>query len=216
MRTRNTHTPTPPPTAQGILDQILQNQISLRVLRYLARAGGDHTGRALAKVANASPSATLRALRDLVQLEVVERRTVGRAMLYKLNADHWLVDTGLGLLFEAEGAFFREIGRAIRAWVRTPLKAAIVYGSLARGTADPNSDVDLLCVTASDDTRDHAEHELDAMATKFRRRFARPVSYFVWSQQTLRKRYDAHDPLARNMVNTGHIVLGERMVELLR
>ena len=216
MRTKNPTTQPRATSRQGLLDQLLQGQIAVRVLRYLTRAGGDHTGRALARAAGASPGATLRALRELVRHELVEQRTAGRAILYKLNTDHWLVDTGIGPLFEAEAALFPEIGRAISKWVRTPVAAIIVYGSVAHGTATPNSEIDLLCVTPSEATRNQAEQEFDAIATRFRRRFAHPLSYFVWSKQTLRKRYTARDPLAQTMVNTGQIILGDSLVEMLQ
>ncbi|MBI2072372.1 MAG: nucleotidyltransferase domain-containing protein, partial [Gemmatimonadetes bacterium] len=121
----------------------------MRILRYLCRAGGEHTGRAIGRAVQVSHPAIHRALRTLAARAMVQAVRHGPAIAYRLNEDHWLVRTGLRPLFDAEAAFLAEVGGAVQKAAGVPVRSVVLFGSVARGEASPESDLDLLCLTAS-------------------------------------------------------------------
>jgi DNA-binding transcriptional ArsR family regulator len=73
-----------------ILD-LLGSRPKLRLLRYLATHEELQTGRALAYAAGVEPKRAAEALADLVEAGLVDRRRAGRAFLYSLNPDNYVV-----------------------------------------------------------------------------------------------------------------------------
>ncbi len=115
-----------------------------RVLGALARVSGELTLRALAEVAGVSAPQASRVLRRLVDLGVVERRDVPPAALFRLAADN-LVARLVADLAEVRPRFLEQLHDAAKA-IEPPPVNVTVFGSVARGEAGPESDVDLLVV----------------------------------------------------------------------
>jgi len=57
---------------QGLLDEALGGTPYVRILRYLCRAGGEHTGRAISRAVQVSHPIVRRALRTLASLGMVQ------------------------------------------------------------------------------------------------------------------------------------------------
>lgn len=188
----------------------------MRILRYLCRVGGAHTGRAMGQALQLSHSAVQRALRPLTARQIVDAEPQGRAILYRLNDEHWLVRTGLRPLFEAEIGFFPRLGEAIQTAAKAPLRSVILFGSLARGDARPDSDIDLLCLTLTSGTREAAEANLHAAAPALQRQFGRRVSCLVWSTREFLRRYRSGDPLVREIMNSGDAIAGATLTQAIR
>ncbi len=201
---------------QGVLDAVWGEAPAMRILRYLCRAGGAHTGRAIGQALQLSHSAVHRALRPLTARQIVDAEPQGRAILYRLNDEHWLVRTGLRPLFEAEIVFFTRLGEAIQAAARVPLRSVILFGSLARGDARLDSDIDLLCLTGTSDTQGTAETNLHAAAPALQRQFGRRISCLVWSTRGFLRRYRSGDSLVREIVNTGEAIAGVTLTQAIR
>ncbi len=201
---------------QGVLDTIWGEALAMRILRYLCRASGAHTGRAIGQAVQLSHSAVHRALQPLTVREIVEAEPQGRAILYRLNEEHWLVKTGLRPLFDAELSFLPRLGEAIQRAAKVPLRSVILFGSVARGDARPDSDIDLLCLTMAPATRETAETQLLSAAPALRRQFGRPISCLVWSAAEFTRRSKSDDPLVRDILNTGDAIAGATLSQLIR
>jgi predicted nucleotidyltransferase len=201
---------------QGVLDTIWGEALAMRILRYLCRASGAHTGRAIGQAVQLSHSAVHRALQPLTVREIVEAEPQGRAILYRLNEEHWLVQTGLRPLFDAELSFFPRLGEAIQRAAEVPLRSVILFGSVARGDARPDSDIDLLCLTMTPATRETAETHLLSAAPALRRQFGRRISCLVWSAAEFTRRSKSDDPLVRDILNTGDAIAGATLSQLIR
>jgi predicted nucleotidyltransferase len=117
-----------------------------RVLAVLARTDKPLTGRTVASLAQ--PHTSLRGVQvtldDLVANGVVSRERVGRAYLYTLNLDHLAVAPILALA-NMRTELLERTSAEISAWDPVP-DAVWLFGSVARGEADTDGDVDLLVV----------------------------------------------------------------------
>jgi Nucleotidyltransferase domain len=117
------------------------------VLAALARADIELTGRELARqVGHGSPEGVRRAADRLVEQGTLLRRTAGAANLYRLNRDHLAAPWIEGLAGMREQLIERL--RAQLAGWEQPAKVALLFGSVARGEASADSDLDLLVVRA--------------------------------------------------------------------
>ncbi len=115
------------------------------VLAVLARAEIELTGRELARhVGHGSPEGVRRAADRLVSQGTLLRRTAGAAHLYRLNRDHLAAPWIEGLAGMREQLIERL--RALLAGWEQPAKVALLFGSVARGEASADSDLDLLIV----------------------------------------------------------------------
>jgi len=133
-----------------------------RLLGALSRVSGPVTLRTAAELAGVSPAQCSRLLGPLVDLGVVEREDVPPAAHFWLVRDHLAAQPLLQLL-DAEGRFLSALRRSAPR-IRPEPVSIIVFGSLARGEARADSDVDVLMVRSSD--VDGAEVEwLESVAT---------------------------------------------------
>jgi predicted nucleotidyltransferase len=137
-------------------------------------------------------------------------------MAYRLNEDHWLVRTGIRPLFDGEATFFTAMGEAVRNAAAVPIRSVILFGSMARGEATMESDIDLLCLTANAEAVEEAEQNLAESAAALRRKFGRRLAVMVLPAATFARRYRQREPLVRDIVETGWAVAGQSLSQVLR
>jgi len=115
------------------------------VLSVLARAEAEMTGRELQRVIGHGSHQGIRNAADrLAEQGVVARRSVGNANLYQLNRDHVAASWIEGLA-SLPAQVLDRLRDAIRRWEHPPT-LVVLFGSVARGEATPESDLDLLVV----------------------------------------------------------------------
>jgi predicted nucleotidyltransferase len=117
------------------------------VLAVLLRTGVPLTGRQVHGLVRDQCSlwSVQQALASLADLGVVEGRAVGRAMVHTINEDHYAIQP-LRVLLDPIAA----LREAVRAVVGSSVDGVVLFGSVARGEATAESDVDLAVVAPSD------------------------------------------------------------------
>lgn len=119
------------------------------VLAVLARGDVELSGGELARrVTRGSTEGVRRAAERLANEGVVFRRAVGGAHLYRLNRDHLAARWIEGLATLPEQLIDR-MRALIAAWEQ-PAALAFIFGSVARGEATADSDLDLLVIRRAD------------------------------------------------------------------
>src|SRR5690625_4322559 len=113
------------------------------VLATLLRTGTPLTGRQIHGLVSHDYSlwTVQEALKVLTKLGVVESETIGRAGVHTINQQHVSVGPLRALLDPI--AALRETARAVAG---SKVSAVILFGSIARGEATPDSDVDLAVI----------------------------------------------------------------------
>jgi predicted nucleotidyltransferase len=115
------------------------------VLAALLRTGAPMTGRQVHGLVRDQCSlwSVQEALASLVGLGVVMSREVGRARVHAINEDHYAIQP-LRVLLDP----FAALQEAVRATVGSSVEAVVLFGSVARGEATADSDVDLVVLAA--------------------------------------------------------------------
>ncbi|MEV4267470.1 nucleotidyltransferase domain-containing protein [Kribbella sp. NPDC049584] len=117
------------------------------VLAALARTTQPLTGRRIHQLAEAgSESGVRKVLTRLADTGLVTTTVAGQSMLYALNRNHLAADAVLDLV-SLRGKLIRRLAEVIQQWEELPVHASL-FGSVARGEGDLDSDIDLLVVHA--------------------------------------------------------------------
>lgn len=125
------------------------------VLAVLAGAEEEFSGRRIHRVlGRGSEHGVRRAADRLVNEGIVRQRRAGRAKLYVLNREHLAAPFVEGLS-SLRAQLIERLQAAVGAW-STPARSAFLFGSVARGEAGPDSDLDLLVVRGAGVDEDDA------------------------------------------------------------
>jgi len=111
------------------------------VLAVLLRTGAPLTGRRIhALVDGHSLGAVQQALRDLERIGVITTETIGRAGVHRINEGHEAITPLRSLASPLE-----MLTRVVRD-AASDVEAVMVFGSVARGEAHADSDIDLVVI----------------------------------------------------------------------
>lgn len=196
---------------------LLGNRIRVRILRYLARRGGEHTGRSLARALGEQPKQVLAALHVLWQAGLLVRKAAPPAHLYSLNLDQYLVREALLPAFRAEARWLDALGQEVRQVGGEAVESVLLFGSLSRSTtiADPGSDVDVSVLVNKPAHVEDVRRALELRQGALHERFGHAVSPMVFSVDEFQTRFRRRDRLVRNMVRDGRVLTGRPIAELL-
>ncbi len=129
--------------------QVVTPTLDGDVLSILAGAEAEMTGRELQRVIGHGSHQGVRNAADrLAEQGVVSRRSAGNANLYQLNREHVAASWIEGLA-SLPAQVLDRLRDAINGWEQPPV-LVVLFGSVARGQATPESDLDLLVVRAAD------------------------------------------------------------------
>lgn len=124
------------------------------LLQELARLEQPVTRRQLAAAARVAPGNASTVIEELIRSGIVTEAVAGRSSMVMLNRSH-LVAGPLLALAGLRGELIRRLRDRLSTW--PDLRGAWLFGSVARGEAHKESDVDLLIV--ADDLEQPALHE---------------------------------------------------------
>jgi predicted nucleotidyltransferase len=164
----------------GVLADVLGSPARVKVARALVRVtAGRWTGREVARAAGCSAPQAVHALRQLEELGFVSRRAVGRAHEWTLVEDHVLVGP-LRILFEFEADLPNGFRRDLRNELRgLPLRSAVLFGSMARGSETNASDADLYLEPARSSDGDALQAALTPIVGRMIRRYGTVISPLI-------------------------------------
>ncbi len=137
------------------------------------------------------------ALKTLTELGVVNTQTIGRAGVHTVNEDHVSV-APLRALLDPIAMLTDTVRNALGDEVQT----VILFGSIARGEANINSDVDLAVIAPPEwDGRTDLE---DAVRT----RLGNDCDVLVFSLEDFTRLTGAGEPVVREILTDGVALLG--------
>lgn len=190
--------------------------VSGPVLSVLWRAGRPLSGKRVHELAGVGAYSTVRAaLLRLVEHGIVTADRAGGSVMYVLNRDH--------LTYPALDAALR----ATTPWdaLRTRTAAlvgthypeggagsptVVIFGSVARGDARLDSDIDVLLVVP-DSESDAAQRLADALTDRFRTWTGQPAHVYLTTQDRLLVAARASDPVIASFRQDGVLLTGPQL-----
>lgn len=186
-------------------------------LTVLAGTESALTGRGIAELARrGSHTAMTQALGRLAHQGLVIVEPAGRAHLYRLNREHLLAPVVLAASKAASEVRSR-LKKQIEGW-RVPCLHASLYGSLSRGEAGSDSDIDVLVVRPPHLDEAQAEAWSDQLAELERLVWqwtGNTLSWLDTTQEDLRRAVEADEPLIRSWREDSITLAGESLGPLI-
>jgi predicted nucleotidyltransferase len=148
--------------------ELISHPVDGRILEVLTGADAGFTGRQIhALLGEGSVSGVQLGLDRLRRQGIIVAEPAGRAILYRLNADH-LAAPHVRALAHARHELLRRLRSEFEGWNPRPL-TAYLFGSTARRDSTADSDIDLFIVRPRDiDDPDRPDwrNQVDALARK--------------------------------------------------
>ncbi|WP_432533735.1 nucleotidyltransferase domain-containing protein [Kineococcus arenarius] len=185
------------------------------VLLVLSRSHRPLNGAAIARLAGRSYARTRSCLHRLVEHGLLLAEDSGPAVLYRLNRHHVLAGAVLQITVAGD-AVEKWLSRRLAQWSPAP-RAAVVFGSWARGEAGPGSDVDLLLVRDDDVDPDGPWGEqVHRTAGDLEAFTGNAVQFVQLTDRQLAEAVDQEQPLITGLRADGRVLLGPALQVLLR
>ena len=188
------------------LNVILANRSHLMVLRALYDAPHPLSGRAVERRCGLSNCATMAALEGLVEARAVFRVEAGRAYLFSVNHDNYLVSRAMKAAFEAEESFWLDLAKVVRRVVRPRPLAAVATGPLARDETDYGGRLLLTMLFSTGRNRIRAMSSIGVLAETVRDRYAMILEPSLLDTNTMDRQ--EYSPLWRRVEREGILLFG--------
>ena len=175
------------------------------LLQALARLEHPVTRRQLAATAGVAPGNASAVIEELIQAGLVSETVSGRSSMVELNRSHLAAAPVLALA-GLRGELIERLRQRLSAWPDLP--GAWLFGSVARGDADRESDIDLLIV--ADDLRSTELHDrLAQLHADVRSWTGNDLQLVEHSQTSWRKLVRAKHPLVEQIRLDGIALAGD-------
>ncbi len=174
------------------------------LLQVLARLEQPVTRRQLAAVAGVAPGNASAVIEELIQSGLVSETIAGRSSMVVLNRNHLAAGPVLALA-GLRGELIRRLRERLAEW--PDLHGSWLFGSVARGDADSDSDVDLLIV--ADDLQSSDLHErLSRLQADVRSWTGNDLQLVEHSPSSWQKLVRAKNPLVQQIRHDGIALAG--------
>ncbi|KPJ55918.1 MAG: hypothetical protein AMJ42_05990 [Deltaproteobacteria bacterium DG_8] len=201
------------------LDKILNNEVKIKILRFLCKTEAEWSGRQIAQEIKVSPAACHKALRELNNERVLLLRSVGKSYLYRLNKENFIISDLLKPLYERESKIpddvYRAIVRNISSLLIKHIVSIAVFGSIKKGKERPTSDIDLLVVVRNSEDKRKVEEDFGKVNEKIIDKFGNTISSYIQSIKEFKLKYKKGLPLVKNILKSHRLLFGKPLEELL-
>jgi predicted nucleotidyltransferase len=181
------------------------------VLRQLLIESRPQSGRAIALKLGQSvgKSRVIEVLSDLAHLGVVDREIVGSSHLFSINKDHLCYQT-LKVLASPMPALIKQIQRIVAGFQRAPL-AVVIFGSVAKGSSQAGSDLDLLVLRPNHVSPEDSAWESQTLelVVQLERSTGYPVQLVEYSENEFQALVNRGARLVTELSDTAVAVTGE-------
>jgi predicted nucleotidyltransferase len=145
------------------LTSIFGSAGNVRVLRALAADRSLQSVPQLSHVSGLSPQGVRLVLDTLARQQLVKSHGAARARLYALDESHPFSGALVSLFHEEQQRWERLLATIRERLAERGVRAAWLYGSVARGEDTPRSDLDIALLVSSGGVADHVREDLTSL-----------------------------------------------------
>jgi predicted nucleotidyltransferase len=177
----------------GIPEDLLAGKARVRVLRILSKhPGKGFSGREIARLCRLSPRSASQALKLFEEYGIVERTRVGGTDSWKINISNIIVGVVSEFLESIFGLEEKALKKLENEIVKTlgrqrEVKRIVLYGSVARGTERPGSDVDLFVLVENKKNKKKVIGLVNELSLRLARAYGNHVSPLIYTERELQK-----------------------------
>jgi len=202
------------------LDNILNTEVKVRILRFFCRTSAEWNGRQIAKEIGVTPKAAHQALHTLHREKVLLLRNMGKTHVYSLNEGNFLVSKLLKPLFLKEDSVLDHIIKAIKRKIssseaRKAIISIAIFGSVGKQEEHPSSDIDLAVIVKDAKAKASAERLFEEIGSRIAAEFGNGISPYINTRTEFISQYKKGLPVVKNILKSHNLIYGERLEKLL-
>lgn len=186
-----------------------------RVLHRLALLADGASGRAIHRLSGVKAlRTTQQILEDLSRIGLVDLRRIGSGNLYALNREHVLW-APIEAILATPARLEQQLTEVLESTLADQTAATLIYGSLARNEAGPDSDIDILVVWSHKIDEEGATELLDEVAQRIRRLTGNDAQLLALTTAELHGLVARADPIIDSLRADARSLTGATIKQLL-
>jgi len=202
------------------LDEILNTEVKIRILRFLCRTNAQWNGSQIAKEIKITPAATHTALRALQKEGVLTLQNMGKTHVYSLKEDSFLVSDLLKPLFAKEDNILDTIIVLIKrkissSKIKEDILSVALFGSVSASQERPTSDIDLVVVIENARIKPVVERLFGEVDEKVSKQFGNTFSSYVNTRSEFKAKHKKGLAVVKSILKTYRLIYGEKLENLL-
>lgn len=202
------------------LDEILNTEAKIRILRFFCRTSAEWNGSQIAKEIKITPAATHSALRALQKEGVLTLRNMGKTHVYSLKEGSFLVSNLLKPLFTKEDDILDTIIALIKrkisaSKIKRDIISAALFGSVSASQERSTSDIDLIVLVENSKIKPVAERLLGELDQKISKQFGNTLSPYINTRSEFKAKHKKGLAVVKSILKTYRLIYGERLENLL-
>lgn len=190
--------------------------IYLDLIRYLLPHAEGLSGNALAQLTGVSCPKANGALGFLVGQGILSKRSVGKSYLYRICPEHVLLKQILLPQLEFQKNIYLGLGQFIAKYLKPRPSSIILYGSMARGEENPDSDIDIILVYSKKIKEAPSFEDYDELIAAVNRRYGNNLSVRRAYKSQLLEKYRSGDSWFQDLVREGIVIHGEPVLKQIK
>lgn len=202
------------------LDEILNTEVKIRILRFLCRTNAQWNGSQIAKEIKITPAATHTALRALQKEGVLILRNMGKTHVYSLKEDSFLVSKLLKPLFTKEDNILDIITALIKRKIlgsklKKDILSVALFGSVSASQERPTSDIDLIVIVENAKAKPVVERLFGEVDERISKEFGNTLSPYVNTRSEFKAKHKKGLVVIKNILRSYNLIYGKRLESLL-
>jgi len=202
------------------LDEILNTEAKIRILRFFCRTNAEWNGRQIAKEIKLTPAAAHTALRTLHKEGMLSLRNMGKTHVYSLKDESFLVSNLLKPLFAKEADILDIVIALIKAKIsgskiKKDILSVALFGSVNASREHPVSDIDLIVIVASSRMKLAVDRLFGQIDEKISKQFGNTLSVYINTQNEFKMKRKEGLTIIKNILKDYTLIYGMRLEKLL-
>lgn len=202
------------------LDNILDNEVKVKILRFLIRTSAEWNGRQIAKEIKVTPATTHKALYSLYKEGVLSLHNIGKTHVYKLNKANILVNDMLKPLFAKEDRMLDNIIAMIKRKIsasklKNEITSIALFGSVNAKEDHPTSDIDILVIVENAKMKKVAGRLFEEIGERISKDLGNMLSPYVNTKAEFKTKNRKGLAVIKNILKYHKLIYGERLETLL-
>lgn len=199
---------------KNYLDKILSQKSKVKALRHLIIYKNGISIRELSRAIKLTPPNTSVILHELEIENLLISGEFGKAKVFSVNKDHYLYSL-MQKLFREEYNVKNVLAKKLKNLIKFPFESLILFGSVARGSDHPKSDIDIAVIIKDKDNSAMVEEKIMKINGEIVKYFGNSLSPVIIKRNDFKKRYFKSEPLVVSIAKEGEVLGGKLISELL-
>ncbi len=175
---------------RNFTESILGSKVKIKILMYMLSEGVPTSEREISRILNISHMAVNKAMGTFRELNLVSQLRIGNVNSWKFNKESYAYEAIAinNLKWMAAHTPFEDFKEEFgKEFSTSHLTRAVIFGSIAEGMEEPDSDIDLLIITNNSENKARIEKKIGDFVETCMKRYGNVLSPHIITEKETNK-----------------------------